>query len=269
MDNLAEKAAELAAIHGPGVLKALAVLVIGWLIARALAGIARRMLDRSKIEATLAAFASRLLYAAMITLVLITALGKLGVPTASFVAVIGAAGLAVGFALQGSLSNFAAGIMLISFRPFKVGDFVEAAGVAGTIEEIQIFATRLRTPDNKAIIVPNAAITGANITNFSAKDARRVDMVFGISYGDDLKKAKAILEELLAADDRVLDDPAPRVAVLELGDSSVNFVVRPWVKTADYWDVLFDMTEAVKLAFDERNITIPFPQHDVHMHQAG
>jgi len=269
MQNVAQIVVELVRVYGPDVLKALAVLVIGWLIARALAGIARRVLDRSKVEATLASFASRLLYAAMITLVLITTLGKLGVPTASFVAVIGAAGLAVGFALQGSLSNFAAGIMLIGFRPFKVGDFVEAAGVSGTIEEIQIFATRLRTPDNKAIIVPNAAITGANITNYSAKDTRRVDMVFGISYDDDLKKAKTILEELQADDDRVLDDPAPKVALVELADSSVNFVVRPWVKTADYWDVLFDMTEAVKLAFDERNITIPFPQSDVHLHQAS
>jgi small conductance mechanosensitive channel len=199
----------------------------------------------------------------------ITALGKLNVPTASFVAVIGAAGLAVGFAMQGSLGNFASGVMLILFRPFRVGDYVEAGGTSGSVEEIQVFATTLKTPDNKKIVVPNAAITAANIVNYSAKPVRRVDMVFGIGYGDDIAKAKQIISDILAKDDRVLRDPEPTIAVCELADSSVNLAVRPWVNTPDYWGVLFDVTEAVKLEFDKQGVSIPFPQQDVHMHQVA
>jgi small conductance mechanosensitive channel len=269
METLLENAKDLLTQYGPIIVKVLATLLIGWFAARILTSIARRAMIRAKVDATVVGFAGNLLYAALLTLVVITALGKLGVPTGSFIAVVGAAGLAVGFALQGSLANFAAGVLLIIFRPFKVGDFVEAAGVSGVVEDVQVFATALKSPDNKRIIVPNSAITGSNITNYSAKETRRVDLVFGIGYGDDIKKAKDILEDLLAQDDRVLKDPAPTVAVLELADSSVNIVARPWVKTADYWSVHFDTTEAVKLAFDKEGITIPFPQQDVHMHQAA
>ncbi|MHC4695766.1 MAG: mechanosensitive ion channel family protein [Planctomycetota bacterium] len=210
-----------------------------------------------------------LTFALLMTPVVISAVQKLGVPTTSFVAVVGAAGLAVGFALQGSLANFAAGVMVIIFRPFKAGDFVEAGGVSGAVEEVQIFATVLKTPDNKRVIVPNSAITGGTITNYSANETRRVDLVFGIGYGDDIKKAKDALEDILAQDERVLKDPTATIAVAELADNSVNLVVRPWVKTLDYWDVLFDVTEAVKQRFDAENISIPFPQRDLHLHQVA
>jgi small conductance mechanosensitive channel len=192
---------------------------------------------------------------------------KLGIPTASFVAVVGAAGLAVGFALQGSLANFAAGVLLVLFKPIRVGDYVEAGGVSGTVEEIQIFATKLKSPDNKAIIVPNGKVMGDNIINYTMKETRRVDLVAGVSYSDDLNKTQKVIEEILAADSRVLKDPAPTVAVLELADSSVNFAVRPWVKTAEYWDLYFDLQKAIKERFDAEGISIPFPQRDVHLYK--
>jgi small conductance mechanosensitive channel len=195
----------------------------------------------------------------------LAALSTVGVQTASFVAVLGAAGLAVGLALQGSLANFAAGVLLILFRPFRVGDVVEAGGVMGKIEEVQIFTTHFCSFDNKAIIVPNAQITGGTITNFSAKPTRRVDLVFGVSYSDDLSQVKKVLEEILTQDDRVLEDPAPVVNIASLGDSSVNFNCRPWVKAEDYWDVYFDLMKTVKERFDAEGISIPFPQRDVHL----
>jgi small conductance mechanosensitive channel len=199
--------------------------------------------------------------------VVLAALAQLGIQTTSFIAVIGAAGLAIGFALQGSLSNFAAGVMLIIFRPFKVGDFIEAAGTAGVVEEIMIFSTKLRSPDNKQLYVPNGSILSGTIVNYSAKNQRRVDLVFGCGYGDDIKKVKALLEAIVKENPLVLDDPAPTIGVLELGDSSVNFAVRPWVATPDYWDAYFQITEGVKQRFDEAGISIPFPQRDVHLLQ--
>ncbi len=225
------------------------------------------IMERRNVDALLASFSSNIVYVALVAFVVIAALSQLGIQTTSFVAIIGAAGLAVGLALQGSLANFASGVMIIAFRPFKVGDFIEAGGVAGVVEGIQIFSTQMRTGDNKAIIIPNSGITSGNITNYSAKDTRRVDMVFGIGYGDDIKKAKDILMELITDDERILKDPEPLVAVSELADSSVNFVVRPWVNSADYWGVKFDYTEAVKLRFDKEGISIPFPQQDVHLHK--
>jgi len=189
------------------------------------------------------------------------------VPTTSVVAILGAASLAVGLALQGSLSNFAAGVMILIFRPFKKGDYVEAGGAAGMVESIGIFTTVMTTPDNREVIVPNGAIIGNNITNYSARPTRRVDMVFGISYDDDIRKAKALLQEIVAADTRVLEDPAPVIALGDLGDSSVNFLVRPWVKAEDYWALKWEMTETVKQQFDEAGITIPYPQMDVHLHK--
>ena len=269
MDQFVEGLKVALNTYGPVAIKAALTLFAGWIGARIITAVLRRVMVKARIEATLVGFATSLTFAALMTLAVVVALGSLGVPTASFVAVIGAAGLAIGFALQGSLANFAAGVLLIIFRPFKAGDYIEGGGVSGTVEEIQVFATLMKTPDNKRVIVPNSAMTNASITNFSANDTRRIDLVFGIGYGDDIVKAKKVLEEILAGEPRVLADPASTVAVAELGDSSVNFVVRPWVKTADYWAVRFDLTEAVKRRFDAERISIPFPQRDVHLHQVA
>ncbi|MCP4569971.1 MAG: mechanosensitive ion channel [FCB group bacterium] len=258
---------EWVGLYGPVILKAVAILVIGRIVIGIITSFIGRLLRRTKTDETLIKFVVSLTRIVLMIFVFLAALDALGVETTSFVAIIGAAGLAVGFALQGSLSNFASGVMLIIFRPFKAGDFIEAGGSMGSVEAIQIFNTTLKTPDNKLVIIPNSNITGGNITNFSAMEQRRVDMVFGIGYDDDIKKAKGILEQILSEDSRILKDPAPVVAVSELADSSVNFAVRPWAKTADYWGVYFDVTEKVKLTFDEQGISIPYPQQDVHMHQ--
>lgn len=245
---------------------AAAILFGGIWLSKRIKNYVATAMEKREIDVLLASFSSNIIYVALIAFVIIAALGQLGIQTTSFVAIIGAAGLAIGLSLQGSLSNFASGVMIIAFRPFKVGDFIEAGGVAGIVEGIQIFSTQMRTGDNKAVIVPNSNIIGGNITNYSAKDTRRVDLVFGIGYDDDIKKAKDVLTELVNNDERILKDPEPVIAVSELADSSVNFVCRPWVKTADYWGVYFDLTEAVKLRFDKEGISIPYPQQDVHMH---
>jgi len=258
---------EFATSYGIKIIGAIAIIVIGRIIVGILTKIVRRFMTKADVDETLTKFVVSLARIGLMVFVFIAALGTLGIETASFAALIAAAGLAIGFALQGSLSNFAAGVMLIIFRPFRAGDYVEAGGAAGTIESVNIFSTIMKSPDNKKLIIPNSKITGDSIINYSAKETRRVDMVFGIGYDDDIRKAKATLVQILASDDRILKDPAPTVAVSELADSSVNFVVRPWVKTGDYWGVLFDITEKVKLTFDEQGISIPFPQQDVHMYQ--
>lgn len=247
---------------------ALAIFVIGKWAARLLTRLVTRMLNRSKVDETLTKFAANMVYALLLVVVVLASLNQLGVDTTSVAAILAAAGLAVGLALQGTLANFASGVMLIIFKPLKVGDFVEAGGKSGVVEEIQIFNTIMRTGDNVQMIVPNSSVTSGPITNFSAKDTRRIDLVFGCGYGDDLKAVKQYLEETLATEPRVLDDPEPVVAVAELGDSSVNFVVRPWVKSEDYWATRWDLTERIKLGFDERGFNIPYPTQDVHMHQA-
>ncbi len=269
MENWQETIQDAVASYGPPVLGFLAILIIGWMVAKFVTGLMRKGMTRGQVDSTLIGFVSNLAFMGLMALVVISALGQLGVNTTSFAAIIAAAGLAVGFALQGSLGNFAAGVMLIIFRPFKTGDFVEAGGVAGVVEDVQVFATIIRTGDNKKITVPNGLITGSSIVNYSAKPTRRVDMVFGIGYDDDIKQAKQILEDVVSADQRVLADPPPTIAVTELADSSVNFVVRPWVNSGDYWPVRFDITENVKLAFDKQGISIPFPQTDVHVHQSA
>jgi small conductance mechanosensitive channel len=200
--------------------------------------------------------------------IIIAAIGQLGVQTASFVAILGAMGLAVGLALQGSLANFAAGVLMIIFKPFKVGDFIEGGGTAGTVEAIGIFTTEMKTPDNRKVILPNGKLTADSITNYSARDQRRVDMVAGVSYADDLDRVRKVLEGILEADERILRDPPPTIGVLALADSSVNIAVRPWVKTQDYWSVFFSVQEQIKKRFDAEGITIPFPQRDLHLHQA-
>jgi small conductance mechanosensitive channel len=251
------------------IISATVVLVAGIWAAKLIKKLVVSIMEKKEIEPMLISFASSITYIALIAFVIIAALGQLGIQTTSFIAIIGAAGLAIGLSLQASLSNFASGVMIIFFRPFKVGDFVEAGGVSGVVEGIQIFSTQMRTGDNKAIIVPNSSITNSNITNYSAKDERRVDLVFGIGYDDDIKQAKKVLQDIVKKEKRILKDPEPVIAVSELADSSVNFVVRPWVKTGDYWGVYFDLTEAVKLRFDKEGISIPYPQQDVHMHQSS
>jgi len=268
MNKYVEMAQELATSYGLKVVAAILIFIIGKWLAGVLSRVVGRAMTRAKTDEMLVGFVSSLVYAALLAFVILAALSQLGIQTASFIAVLAAAGLAVGLALQGSLSNFAAGVMLIMFRPFKVGDFIEAAGTAGVVEEILIFSTKLRSPDNKQLYVPNGSIIAGIITNFSAKENRRVDLVFGCSYGDDIKKAKALLEEIIKSNPLVLADPAPVVAVLSLGDNSVNFAVRPWVNTPDYWDAHFQITEAVKQRFDEAGISIPFPQRDVHLYQS-
>ena len=253
-------------VYGLKIVAAVAIFYIGKFLIKKGTGFARKLMEKANMDKTLVSFLGNIIYALGLTFVVIATLGQLGIQTASLAAIIAAAGLAVGLALQGSLSNLAAGVMIILFRPFKVGDFVEAAGTSGVVEDISIFTTQLKTGDNKTIIVPNSNVTGGTITNYSAKDTRRIDMVFGIGYDDDIKKAKKLLEKIVTSDKRVLKDPAPTIAVAELADSSVNFVVRPWVKSADYWDVKFDLTEAVKLEMDKAGISIPYPQQDVHLH---
>jgi small conductance mechanosensitive channel len=244
---------------------ALAIFFVGKWVAKQLVKLTERLLRKAKVEEMLVNFVSSIVNVLLLLVVIIAALNQLGVDTTSLIALVGAAGLAIGLSLQDSLKNFAAGVMLVVFKPFREGDFVEVAGVAGIVEHIQIFNTIMRTGDNREVIVPNGAIYSGVITNFSARDTRRVDMVFGIGYEDDLRKAKQVLTEIIEADERVLKDPAPVIAVSELADSSVNFVVRPWVNSADYWAVLWDTTEAVKVRFDEENISIPYPQMDVHV----
>ena len=239
--------------------------MIGRWVSKQLSRLIARALKKAKIEPTLLKFVENLSYTAMLVFVVIAALAKLGVQTASAIAVLGAAGLAIGLALQGSLANFASGVLILIFKPFKVGDFVEVAGTKGTVQAIHIFNTVLNSPDNIRIIVPNSAVTGGNMFNYTVNGTRRVDLVIGVSYGDDLKKARKVIEKVLASDERILDDPAPVIGVLGLADSSVNFVVRPWVKSSDYWPAYFDLTEQIKVALDKGGITIPFPQRDVHI----
>jgi len=253
--------------YGLKVIAAIAIFIIGRIVAKWVRGLVERMLKKGNTDPMIIGFVSSLAYIGMIAFVVLAALGQLGIETTSFIAVLGAAGLAIGLALQGSLANFAAGFLMIVFRPFKVGDFIEGAGEAGVVEEIQMFTTTLRTGDNKTIIIPNAQLSNGNITNYSAKETRRVDLTVGAAYEADIKHVRKVLQEIIDADERIMDDPAPMIAVGELADNSVNFVVRVWVKTGDYWGVYFDTTEAVKVRFDEENIGIPYPQRDVHLYE--
>jgi small conductance mechanosensitive channel len=244
---------------------AIAIFYVGRMVVGLVVKAAEKFLRNRGQDEILVRFLCSIMRWVLLLFVVVAALSQLGIDTTSLVALLGAAGLAIGLSLQGSLSNFASGVMLIVFRPFTKGDFVEAGGATGVVDSINIFTTTMTTPDNKEVILPNGSVLGGNITNYSARPTRRVDMVFGIGYDDDIRKAKKLLEEIIAADDRVLADPAPAVVVGELADSSVNFLVRPWVNAADYWGVFWDTTETVKLRFDEAGISIPYPQMDVHM----
>jgi len=260
---------QLAAGFGMRLVAALAIFIIGRWVARWLSRLLERGMQKAGTDHTLIVFLRNIVYVGLLIFVIIAAIGQLGVQTTSFLAVLGAAGLAVGLALQGSLANFAAGVLIIIFRPFKVGDFIEAGGIAGVVKAISIFTTTLHTPDNKVIIVPNAQVNSGTITNYSANETRRVDLVIGVSYGDDLDKVRSVIQRVLAADERVLKDPAPQIAVMALADSSVNFTVRPWAKAADYWGLYFDLQEQIKKNFDKEGISIPFPQQDVYLHQVS
>lgn len=258
---------ELLAVYGLKVVAALAILFIGRLVARWTRKGVEKVMAKGKTDPMIIGFVGSIAYVGMMVFVVLAALGQLGIQTTSFIAVLGAAGLAIGLALQGSLSNFAAGFLLIMFRPFKVGDFVEGAGVSGVVESIQIFTTTLRTGDNKTVIVPNSKLLDDNITNYSAKETRRVDLTVGVSYDADLGVVKSILSDIANKDPRVHADPEPMVAVSALADNSVNLVMRMWTATGDYWAVYFDTTEAIKLRLDEAGIGIPYPQRDVHIYE--
>ena len=257
-----ERGSELAV----NLLAALAIFVIGRYAAKLLTRLCIKTMAKAKLDPTLEKFLANIIHTLLLMLVVVAAIHRLGIDTTSLAAILAAGGLAAGFALQSSLANFASGVMLILFKPFGVGDYVEAGGTAGTVEEIHIFSTKMRTGDNIQIIVPNGQITTDTITNYSAKSTRRINLVVSCGYGDDLKKVKAFLVDLLAADPRILEDPEPFVAVSELGDSSINFVVRPWVASGDYWAVRYELNEKIKLGFDENGFNIPYPTQDIHVH---
>jgi small conductance mechanosensitive channel len=250
---------------GLRLLGAVLVFVIGRWVAKALVGWLGRVLNRTEADPTLLRFMSSLVYILMIVLVVLTALSTLGINTTNFLAIFGAAGLAIGLALKDSLSNFAAGVMLVFFRPFKSGDFIEAAGISGTVVSIRIFNTVLKTGDNRIITVPNSLVYADPITNFSAEEIRRIDLVIGIGYDDDIARAKALIQGVLAQEDRVLDQPAPAMLLVELGESSVDIAVRPWVASADYWQVRSDLLEHIKRALENAGLSIPYPQRDLHI----
>jgi small conductance mechanosensitive channel len=265
--QLIEMGKDLAMQYGIKLIAAIAIFIIGKMVANWLKKLITRVMTKAEIDQIIIGFTSSIAYIAMLAFVVVAALGQLGIQTTSFIAILGAAGLAIGLALQGSLSNFAAGFLMIIFRPFKVGDFIEAAGVAGKVNAIHIFTTTLTTPDNKTIIVPNSKIGNDNIVNYSTQPTRRVDLTIGVAYDADLKLVRDILEDIVSKDERILKDPPHQIAVSELADSSVNFVVRLWVESTNYWDVFFETNETVKVRFDEAGIGIPFPQRDVHVYE--
>jgi small conductance mechanosensitive channel len=246
---------------------AIVIFIVGKFIAKLISSATKKVLTHKKFDDTVISFVASLVYGLVVIVAFIAAISHLGFNTTSLVAIVGAAGLAIGLALQGSLSNFASGILLISLKPFKAGDFVEIAGTAGVVEEVHVFSTQLRTGDNKTVIIPNGGITNGNITNYSAKPTRRIDLVIGVGYSANLKQTKQILKDVVSRHDLVLKEPAITIGVSELADSSVNFIVRPWVKTSDYWPVHFDLLEAIKIALDDAGIEIPFPQLSVHVNQ--
>lgn len=256
---------DLAMVYGVKLVSAILIFLIGKMVVGLLVDIVKKLMAKSNVDTTLISFSGNILYWLGLTFIIIAALSKLGIETTSLAATIAAAGLAIGLALQSSLANFASGVMLILFKPFKKGDYVEVAGTAGSVDNISIFTTTLKTPDNKVVIIPNGGITSDNIINYSAESKRRLDLIVGVGYEADLKQTKEVLNKVLSEESRILNDPEPTVAVSELGDSAVNLVVRPWVKTEDYWPVNFTLTENIKLALDEANISIPYPQRDIHI----
>jgi small conductance mechanosensitive channel len=269
MEDITQKIWNLIEQHGPSVVYAVVILIVGLTVCKMIRGMVRKGLTRAGVDATLIPFVSKMVYYLGLTFVMVFVLARFGIETTSIIAVLGGAALAVGLALQGTLSNFAAGVMLLVFRPFEVGEVVDAGGTVGKVIEIGVFCTTLHSADNIKIIVPNSSIYGAIIKNFSANETRRNDMVMGIGYGDDIGKAMDVIHRVLAADERVLKDPEPVVAVAELADSSVNIVVRPWCNASDYWPLRFDLNRTLKEQLETAGCSIPFPQTDVHLHQVG
>jgi small conductance mechanosensitive channel len=267
MDNLSNWIAENGVDWATKIAIAIAIFVIGKMVARLLSGFISKALTKSKVDAMLTKFLTNISYSILLIAVALAAIDSLGVNVTSLMAILGAAGLAVGLALKDSLSNFAAGVMIIIFRPFKIGDFITAGGVSGVVDEIGLFCTLMHTGDNQRIVVPNSGIIGGNIVNVSALPTRRIDLVIGIGYDDNIGQTRDIIMKILETDERILTDPAPAVAVGELGDNSVNLNVRPWVNSGDYWPVRGDLLEGIKISLDEAGISIPYPQRDVHIHQ--
>ena len=267
IDKIIETLTYWATAYSIKLIAAILIFIIGKWLAHKISRLITGLLKKNNVDTTLVNFLESIIYYTFLIVVIIATAGQLGINTTSFITIVGAAGLAIGLALKDSLSNFASGVMLILFRPFRVGDFVTAGGVSGTVVSIALFNTTLNTPDNQRVIVPNSGITSSVITNVTANDTRRVDLVIGIGYDDDIKKAKEVLKRIIQEEDRILDTPKAKIAVSELADSSVNFVVRPWVKTSDFWDVYFDLTEKIKITFDEEGISIPYPQQDVHLYK--
>ncbi|WP_348815543.1 mechanosensitive ion channel [Halomonas sp. H10-59] len=245
---------------------AAAIFIIGRWVAKAVHRVVVKGMQRADVEPLLVKFLGNILYALLLTFVILAAISRIGIQTASLIAVIGAAGLAVGLALQGSLANFAAGVMVIIFRPYRIGDYVEAGGVSGTVEDVQIISTELSTPDNRKIIVPNGQMMSGAVVNYSAHATRRVDLTVGVGYDDDIDTVRRVLESVVADDPRVLSEPAPNIRMNVMGDSAITWIVRPWVQASDYWDVYWEMTEEIKRRFDREGISIPFPQRDVHLY---
>ncbi|MCK5684768.1 mechanosensitive ion channel [bacterium] len=268
MDKFTEPVIYWITNYSVKVIAAILILIVGKWLAGKISRLITKLLGKNNIDITLVKFFENLIYYILLIIVIITAAGQVGINTTSFLTIIGTAGLAIGLALKDSLSNFASGVMLILFRPFTVGDFVTAGGVTGNVVSISLFSTILNSVDNKKEIIPNSSITSNVITNVTANDTRRVDLVIGIGYDDDIKKTKEVLQRIIKEEPRALASPETKIAVSELGDSSVNFIVRPWVKTEEYWNVYFDLTEKIKLTFDAEGISIPYPQQDVHMHNA-
>lgn len=267
LEELINQIRELVVKFGFNIIAAIAILIIGIWISKIIRKIIGKALSKKEIDKTIISFLVNLLYALLLTVVILAALSRVGFQTTSVIAVLGAAGLAIGLALQGSLANFASGVLLIMFRPFKVDDFVKIAGEEGFVEKIHIFTTQVKTFDNRTIIIPNSNITSNKIINYTVKEIRRVDLTIGISYGDNIKAAIDALMDLCASNPKVLKDPAPYVGVVEYGDSSINLTVRPWCNTGDYWEVFFGINEKMKSALNDKGISIPFPQRDVHLYQ--
>ncbi len=265
MQDILKKVLETLALYGPKLLGAIAVLIIGGWVIKAINKGFKKLLDKRNIDPSLSPFLKSLVSMLLKALLFISVLTMVGIEMTSFVALLAAAGLAVGMALSGTLQNFAGGVMILIFKPFKVGDFIDAQGYMGTVSEIHIFNTYIKTPDNKTIIIPNSGLSTGSMTNFSTEPNRRVDWTFGIAYGDSAEKAKSVLRELCDADERILKDPEVFIALSKLDNSSVNFVVRAWVKAEDYWGVFFDMNEKVYNTFANEGLNIPFPQLDVHV----
>lgn len=267
--EITNRLSTLVAQYGLNLIGALAIFLVGRWVAKSVSSLLSKALTKAKVDATLVPFIDNLAYTGMLVFIIIAALARLGVQTASVVAVLGAAGLAVGLALQGSLANFASGVLLLVLKPFRVGDFVEISGVSGTVQAIHVFNTVLNDPNNIRVIVPNGQVTSGNILNYTINGARRIDLTASVSYDDDLRQARQVIENVLAADARILPDPAPVVAVKEMAASSINFAVRPWVKVQDYWAVYFDLTEKLKVAIEENGMTIPFTQQEITIKTAA